>query len=119
MSSTPDRSRRRVPGNVRAVIANELTAARTAADPWPNLERAHIASQPWPWPHTRVHAAMLRIAWHQRDRHELVAQIVRLIVAAPGSLTGRYPHGNTGRSTMGLTETAPVPDDLSRLLPPR
>lgn len=113
----PDRWR--VPRDIRTVIARELAAARTAADPWPNLERAHIASQPWAWPHSRVHAAMLRTAWHQRDRHELVAQVVRLIVAAPGSLTGRYPSGNTGRSTMRLTETAPVPDDLSRLLPPQ
>lgn len=118
MSSTPDRSRGRIPSEVRALIASELAAARTAADPWPGLERAHIASQPWAWPHTRVHAAMLRTAWHQRDHHELVAQLVRLTVAAPGSLTGRYPPGNTGRSTMRLTETAPVPDDLSRLLPP-
>jgi hypothetical protein len=114
----PDRPRRRTPSQIRELIAGELAAARTADDPWPALERAHIASQPWAWPHTRVHAAMLRATWRQRDRHELVAQLVRLTVAAPGSLTGRYPAGNTGRSTMRLTETAPVPDDLARLLPP-
>lgn len=116
MLSQPERSRWRTPRHIRDLIASELAAARSAADPWPPLERAHIASQRWAWSHTRVHAAMLRVAWRQRDRHELVAQLVRLAVAAPGSLTGRYPPGNTGHSTMGLTETAPIPEDLAKLL---
>lgn len=101
---------------MRELIADQLAVGRTAADPWPALERAHIASQPWTWPHARVHVAMFRTAWRQRDRHELVAQLVRLALAAPGSFTGRYPRSNTGRFTMGLTETAPIPHDLSEQL---
>ncbi|MCG5212965.1 DUF3703 domain-containing protein [Streptosporangium sp. KLBMP 9127] len=34
-----------------------MRAARTVPDPatrWRHLERAHILSQPWPWPHTRI-----------------------------------------------------------------
>ncbi|MER3452613.1 MAG: hypothetical protein C4344_02730, partial [Acidimicrobiia bacterium] len=76
-------------------------------DPWPALERAHVASQPSAWPHTRVDAAMLGVAWRQRDRCEMVGQVVRLLVAGPGSLAGRYPPGNTGRTTAGLTEHGP------------
>jgi len=38
------------------------------------------------------------------------------MIAGPGSLTGRYPPGNTGRTTMGLTETAPLPTDLAHIL---
>lgn len=119
MSPTSEPSRWRTPPDIRGLIAAEIAIARNSADPWPALERAHIASQPWAWAHTRVHAAMLRAAWHQRDRHELVGQLVRLAVAAHGSLAGRYPPGNSGRSTMGLTEPGPVPDDLAELLPPR
>lgn len=107
---------RRLPADVREWLAAELAAARTAADPWPYLERAHIVSQPWAWPHTRVHLHMLKVAVRQRDQRELVGQIIRIVVAGPGSLTGRYPLGNTGRTTMGLAEVADVPDDLAWIL---
>lgn len=59
---------------------------------------------------------MLRLALGERDRRETVGQIVRLIVAGPGSLAGRYPVGNTGRVNVGLTEPMTVPDDLAQLL---
>lgn len=113
----PDRTRWHTPPDVHAWIRHELDAARHADDPWPHLERAHIVSQPWAWPHTRVHATMLRVAVRHHDRREAIGQVVRLLVAGPGSLTGRYPTGNTGRTTMGLTETAPIPSDLVNLLP--
>lgn len=111
----PDRTRR-IPPHISQWLAAELVAASTAADPWPHLERAHIVSQPWAWPHTRVHVHMFRVAVRQRDRRELVGQIVRTVVAAPGSLSGRYPIGNTGRTTMGLTDIADVPADLTDIL---
>ena len=110
---------RRMPTRVRAVYLSEMHAARRAADPgvrWRHLERAHILSQPWPWPHTRNHIAMLALAIIQRDRREAVGQVVRIIVAAPGSALGRYPEGKTGRATVGLTQPMPVPDDLAAVL---
>jgi hypothetical protein len=111
--------RRPMPGPVRDAVAVELADAAAAVDSaarWRALERAHILSQPWPWPHTRVHGRMLRLALAQRDRSEVLGQVLRLIVAAPGSLTGRYPTGNTGRSSVGLLQPLPVPDDLADLL---
>lgn len=107
----------RTPPEIRGWITAEIASSRAAADPWPGLERAHIVAQPWPWPHTRVHGAMLRTALAQRDRREAVGQLVRITVAGPGSLVDRYPPGNTGRAAMGLTETAPIPKDLTDLLP--
>ncbi|WP_326770404.1 DUF3703 domain-containing protein (plasmid) [Streptomyces sp. NBC_01591] len=89
---------RTMPAGVRTAYTAEMTAARTTADPanrWRHLERAHILSQPWPWPHT--HIAMLGLALRQRDRREALGQVIRIIVAAPGSALGRYPEGNTGR----------------------
>jgi len=112
--STP--SRWRTPIEIRTLIDTELGAARRSDDPWPALERAHLLSQPWAWPHTRVHASMLAIAIRQRDLREAIGQLVRLCVGGPGSLTGRYPAGNTGRTTMALTETADVADDISAIL---
>lgn len=112
----PDRSRWRTPPHINDFIAAELVSARHAEEPWNHLERAHIASQAWPWQHTGVHAVMLTTALRQRDRLETIGQLLRLIVAAPGSITGRYPAGNTGRSTMALTRTAPVLDEIADLL---
>ena len=59
---------------------------------------------------------MLAVALRTKDRGEATGQVVRLLVAGPGSLAGRYPPGNTGRTTMGLTENAPVPADITAFL---
>lgn len=108
-----------MPTDVRDVFERELSAARkadTAEQRWQAMERAHIVSQPWPWPHTRAHLAMFAQAVREHDRKETLGQVVRLLVAAPGSAMGRYPEGNTGRATVGITAAMPVPEDLERLL---
>lgn len=99
----------------RELYRVEMAAAarqRLPRDRWYHLERAHIVSQPDPWLHTRSHVAMLTLAVRQRDRREAVGQVIRVVVAAPGSLTGRYPEGNTGRAAAGLTTPMPIPPDL-------
>jgi hypothetical protein len=111
-----------MPAAVRAAFDAELSTARTAATRagrWTALERAHILSQPWAWPHTRAHAVMFGLAWQERARREALGQVVRLLVAAPGSALGRYPEGNTGRATVPLTQPMPVPADLAVLLAER
>lgn len=103
----------------RALYADEMQAARATAVPtgqWHHLERAHIVSQPHPWLHTRNHIAMLTLALRQHDRREAIGQIVRIVAAAPGSLAGRYPEGNTGRTAAGLTTPMAVPEDLAAAL---
>ena len=95
------------------------TKSRTAATSearWHALERAHILSQPWAWPHTKAHAAMLAVAWRERNRGEAVGQIIRLVVAAPGSALGKYPEGNNGRAAVPLTRPMPMPADLAAVL---
>jgi hypothetical protein len=109
----------RMPADVRAAFDVELSAARTAADTarfWRAAERAHILSQPWPGPHTYAHAVMLRRALKEHDRIEAIGQLVRLLVAGPGSALGRYPEGNTGRARVKLTQSMPMPDDLAAIL---
>ena len=83
---------------------------------WRSLADAHILSQPWPWPHVVVHAAMFGLAWRTRSRQELAGQAFRILVAAPGSIAGRYPVGNSGRSDVSAFEPAPVPDHLASIL---
>jgi FtsP/CotA-like multicopper oxidase with cupredoxin domain len=94
-------------------------AARTrgdAAGEWRHLERAHILSQPMAGPHVRTHAAMLAYGFRQRDRREVVGQLLRLVVAGPGSWTGRYPLGNTGGANVSAVQPMPVPEDLRAIL---
>lgn len=108
-----------MPPVVKAAFEKELSNARHAEDSaafWTAAERAHILSQPWPWPHTWAHAVMLRRALRERDRVEAVGQVIRMLVAGPGSALGRYPEGNTGRARVNLTQTMPVPPDLAAVL---
>jgi hypothetical protein len=59
---------------------------------------------------------MLGAAVRRRDRREIVGQLFRLIVAAPGSFTGRYPIGNTGGANVSAFAPMPIPEDLQPLL---
>ena len=105
-----------------AAWSDEHTAARAARDQgdrageWHHLERAHILSQPLAGPHVRTHAAMFGAAVRRRNVKEIVGQLVRLVVAGPGSVTGRYPVGNTGGANVSALAPMPIPDDLRALL---
>ncbi|WP_234318067.1 MULTISPECIES: DUF3703 domain-containing protein [unclassified Streptomyces] len=109
-----------MPAAVRTAFEDELRRARAAAPDtramWTALERAHIISQAWAWPHTRAHWHMFRLAVRCRDRAETAGQVVRILVAGAGSVTGRVPYGNTGRTAAGLFTPMPLPEDLRTLL---
>jgi Protein of unknown function (DUF3703) len=95
--------------------------ARDRGDPaaeWWHLERAHILSQPTVLLHVRTHVAMLAAGIRRHDRREIAGQLLRLLVAGPGSLTGRYPVGNTGGADVGALTPMPIPDDLLPYLSP-
>jgi hypothetical protein len=108
---------------LRAAWQTERQAAATAeragdgAGASHHLERAHILSQPMAGAHVRTHAAMFTVALRRHDRHEVIGQLFRIIVAAPGSVTGKYPVGNTGGADVSAFVPMPVPEDLRPLLP--
>jgi len=107
---------------LRDAWSEELGAARDAKqhhdfpNEWSHLQRAHVLSQPMAGPHLKTHVAMLGCALRQRDAHEVAGQLFRLLVAAPGSWTGRYPVGNTGGSDVSAFRTMAIPDDLKAVL---
>lgn len=115
-------SRRPMPDAVADRFARDLADARAAIRDaeidraWSALEEAHVLSQPWAWPHVKVHLLMLRLGWRTGDRREVTGQLVRIIVAGPGSLSGRYPVGNTGRASVPATQPMPMDDELRELL---
>jgi hypothetical protein len=83
-----------------------------ASGEWKHLERAHILSQPMVVAHLRTHVAMLGAGLRRHDRREVVGQLLRLVVAGPGSLTGRFPVGNTGGADVSALAPMPIPEDL-------
>ena len=113
----------RAPAAVRERFAAELAAAVAArragriADAWAALETAHVVSQPYAGMHTRSHWAMLTLAVRAGDVREGLGQVARLALAAPGSASGRYPLGNTGRARVSMFAPMPVPDELTELVP--
>lgn len=104
--------------SAKALIAVEMAAYRAARSTndaekaWAALERAHIVAQPYLGPHLANHMAMLAFASAQRDVKEVLGQIVRLLLAPLGALTGRIPIGNIGRSTVSAFVPMPIPEDL-------
>ena len=102
--------------------AEERSAARQARQrgdieaEWRHLERAHVLSQPMAVAHVRTHVAMLGYGVRRRDRHEIAGQLLRVVVAAPATWTGRYPAGNTGGANVGATKSMPIPEDLQAAL---
>ena len=64
--------------------------------------------------HVRMHLATLGYGLGHRDRREVIGQLVRLVLAAPGTWTGRYPVGNTGGVNVSALKPMAMPDDPSR-----
>lgn len=108
-----------MPTAVRHAFEEELARARAEVDvdsKWGALERAHIISQQWPWPHTRSHWHMLVLAVRTRDGHELLGQLLRLAGGGIVSALGRAPTGNSGRSDIPSMQPMPLPADLAAML---
>ncbi len=97
-------------------LAHAARGSGDAAGEWDHLERAHILSQPMAGPHVRTHLAMIGSAMRRRDRREIAGQLFRLVVAGPGSLTGRYPVGNTGGANVSAFAPMAIPADLQAIL---
>ena len=75
-----------------------------------------MLSQAHAWPHVRVHALMLGAGFRRGDAHEVLGQLVRVLVAAPASWLGRAPLGNTGGADVSMLTPKPISEDLRRLL---
>jgi hypothetical protein len=122
MPNLPKQPRPAHPAAIRRASTEERALARAARstgdrnEEWVHLERAHILSQPLATAHVRTHLAMLGYGIRSRDRHEIAGQLIRLLVAGPGSVVGRYPVGNTGGANVSAVTPMPIPPDLQAVL---
>ena len=113
---------KRMTDEIRDQISANLADARVSRRQgewgrcWDLLEYAHVLSQPWAIPHTRVHAAMLVAGWRAGDVVEVLGQVLRLLVGGPASTIGKYPVGNTGRARVSAVRPMPVRTDLVEIL---
>lgn len=104
--------------SIGALLEREMTVYREARAldeielAWRHLERTHLVSQPYLRPHLASHRAMLGFALDQPDWREVSGQIVRLMLAPLGALTGRIPTGNIGRSNVSAFKPMPIDDEL-------
>ena len=80
------------------------------------LEDAHVLGQPYLRTHLTVHWWMLRVGLHQKDLQEVWGQLVRLMAAPIGHLTGRLPVGNTGRANVPALRSMPIPSHLREII---
>lgn len=109
-------------GELERVWRAEVGAARAARGSgdrsalWRHLGRAHVVSQPLAGLHVRTHALMLVQGVRERRSREVIGQVLRLAVAGPASLAGRYPLGNTGGADVRATVPMPIPGDLAPVL---
>lgn len=107
---------------LQAAFRAELDASRASeqdgdlVSAWKRLERAHVLSQAHAWPHVSVHLRMAGFAFRQRDLAEFLGQIPRVLLAGPGSWTGRAPRGNTGGADVGIFTPMEIPADLQAIL---
>jgi len=59
---------------------------------------------------------MLAFAVSRREWAEVAGQALRLLLAPLGTLTGRTPMGNTGRSDVSAFATMPIPADIAQIV---
>ena len=116
--NTPDTTRPRLVQAWRSELsaAGACRVSGDLAGEWGHLERAHILSQPMARHHVRTHLAMLGAGIRRHDHREILGQLARTIVAGPGTLTGRYPIGNTGGANVPAMAAMPIPTDLQAVL---
>jgi hypothetical protein len=124
MPNLPKQPKPQNPAAIREAWGAERAAARearTSGDPIRELDhlgRAHILSQPFAGLHVRTHGAMLAFGIRNRDRREVTGQLLRLVVAGPGTVMRRYPLGNTGVAAVSAVEPMDIPTDLQPVLAP-
>jgi hypothetical protein len=101
---------------IRDRLFSDVAVARVARRSgdrrcWELSGDAHVLHQPWAvWP-VRGHGSMRAPGARERDGREVWGQLPRLVVAGPGSVTGRHPIGNTGRARVRARRPMPIGDD--------
>lgn len=96
-------------------LAASLEAKGDMDAAWRVHELGHIVSQSYLGLHLRSHAGMLGLAWRTRNGAEVLAQLVRIVLAPAGHVLGRTPPQNVGTARFGVMEQGTWPPELDPL----
>ena len=94
-------------------LAKRLFESRDYPQCFKHLERAHVLGQSYYIPHVLSHYWMLRVGLKQRNRREILGQLLRILGSA-GSLVGWIPIGNTGGTNVSPFKSITIPNDLKK-----
>ena len=114
--------KQRVVDKVRPHFAAEIEAAKQCVlrkeihQAWAHLESSHILGQRYLRMHLLSHLEMIKLGIKLRDFKEIFGQIVHIFLAVPGSLLGRLPIGNTGRSNVNMFKPMVIPERLKKII---
>lgn len=97
-------------------LSNKHKEEKNLKEAWRFLERAHLIGQYYPVSHTGIHFRMLLFAIEQKDRKEILGQLLRISVGWIGSWLNRIPVGNTGGANVPILQPMQIPEDLLDLL---
>jgi hypothetical protein len=89
---------------------------RNLEDRWSWLMAAHVIGQHQVRLHFDSHRRMLALARENRDWREVAGQLLRIALLPLGHLLGKLPLGNTGRSSVGVTQVMEPPEAVQRLI---
>ena len=81
-----------------------------------HLENAHILGQESTFFHVKVHYLMFLLAYRQKNIHELIGQIVRIVGALIGTGIGAIPRGNTGGSNISPFQTMAINPEFEKII---
>ncbi|WP_027872482.1 DUF3703 domain-containing protein [Spongiibacter marinus] len=98
------------------VRARQAEAFGDAVTGFRHLENAHVLGQESTRWHVKVHWLMFRWGLRQRDRREVVGQIIRIIGAAALTAIKGVPIGNTGGSNISPVKPLPIKPELEAII---
>lgn len=107
---------------IHPYVKNEILAAYQAeagGQPdvaFSHLERAHILGQASTVEHVRAHWHMFLWSIRQRDVHECLGQLMRIVGAAISTAFGIVPQGNSGGTNVSPFTRMPIPPELAALI---
>lgn len=102
--------------NAEMTAAIELYRADRLDETFLHLETAHVLGQHYVMSHVATHYWMLKVGIKHRSMHEVIGQVIRIVLGAAGSAVGRVPVGNTGGVNVSMFKRLPIDPSIRHLI---
>ena len=108
--------------NVAPFVKEELLKAKRAqqlgdaSKAFTHLENAHVIGQESTYWHVKVHFQMMLWGVRQKNIHEILGQVIRIIGAALLTAVKGVPVGNTGGSNVSPVKPMPIKKEHAEII---